>query len=308
MSNNFCSSIVKSIKEGSFGFRIQKRLSGERRIKNRYAKRVEGRYRVYKKLQKEYGNLLEQDIPAGESEPSNYVWICWFQGIEKAPSLVKACVNSVKRNLKGREIVILTEETIPQYVEFPDYIQDKWKKGMIGAAHYSDLLRTELLCRYGGMWIDATVLCTANEVPAYISNEPLFVYKQLDLSRCDDTRLKASSWFISAHKNHPIMLKTRELLYAYWKDYNYLIDYFLFHIFFAMSTGRYKENWDSIPVFNNHSPHVLQFELDRDYSEERWKQILSMSCFHKLNRYHSFADKPDSFYMHIIRTFGEVAE
>ena len=37
---------------------------------------------------------------------------------------------------------------------------EKWEKGRIPAAMFSDLLRVELLIKYGGTWIDSTVLCT----------------------------------------------------------------------------------------------------------------------------------------------------
>lgn len=274
-------------------------------IHNRYARRLERRSRIYRRLEKKYQHILEAGVEpeAGKSPSSNYVWVCWFQGLEQAPPLVKACVSSLQKNMPDREIIILTEETIPKYVEFPDYIVKKREQGIISAAHYSDLLRTELLCRYGGMWIDSTVLCTSNNIPSYITEAPLFVYKQLDLSRQDDTAILSSSWFISAQAGEPILEMTRKLLYEYWKDYNYLIEYFLFHLFFGMAARKYKKEWDEIPFFNNHSPHILQFELDKDFNEARWEQLCGMSVFHKLNRYHSFADKPDSMYMHILRTF-----
>jgi len=45
-------------------------------------------------------------------------------------------------------------------VELPGYIVEKWEKGRIPAAMFSDLLRVELLIKYGGTWIDSTVFCT----------------------------------------------------------------------------------------------------------------------------------------------------
>lgn len=43
-------------------------------------------------------------------------------------------------------------------MKLPDYIVKKWEKGRIPADLFSDLLRLELLIRYGGTWIDSTVL------------------------------------------------------------------------------------------------------------------------------------------------------
>ena len=37
---------------------------------------------------------------------------------------------------------------------------DKYKKGIFTRTHFSDILRLELLTKYGGTWIDASVLIT----------------------------------------------------------------------------------------------------------------------------------------------------
>lgn len=30
----------------------------------------------------------------------NIIWVCWFQGEEEAPEIVKLCINSLKNNIK----------------------------------------------------------------------------------------------------------------------------------------------------------------------------------------------------------------
>ena len=54
-------------------------------------------------------------------------------------------------------------------------VMEKWEKGIITHTHMTDLLRLELLIKYGGMWIDATVLCTAKEeeIPCYFFDSDL---------------------------------------------------------------------------------------------------------------------------------------
>ncbi|MBZ4299811.1 capsular polysaccharide synthesis protein, partial [Streptococcus pneumoniae] len=77
----------------------------------------------------------------------------------------------------------------------------------------------------------ATVLNTGGD----FSNleVPLFVYKSLNLSRKDSQAIVASSWLSSSYSNHPILLYTRKLLWAYWRRKNSLCNYFLFHICFT---------------------------------------------------------------------------
>ena len=143
--------------------------------------RLSTQLKARKKLEKKYRKCLEQFDEAYNHELahqfSNKVWVCWFQGMEHEPELVRKCFESLKQNLTDREIVLITEKNLKEYVDFPDYILRKWEKGEITHTHMTDLLRLELLIRHGGMWIDATVLCTEKEekIPSYFFNSELFL-------------------------------------------------------------------------------------------------------------------------------------
>ena len=117
----------------------------------------------------------EEYLENVEHKDSNKVWICWLQGIENAPNLVKYCYKSIKENLADRDIVLITSQNMQKYVQFPDFIMEKWKLGQITNTHITDLLRLELLIRYGGMWVDATVLCTSRseDIPKYYLDSEL---------------------------------------------------------------------------------------------------------------------------------------
>ena len=94
-------------------------------------------------------------------EHPKIVWWCWLQGLDNAPDIVKACLRSLQRHLpKDYEIRIIDEHNWKEWVTLPQYIVEKRSAGRIPAALFSDLLRLELLIKYGGTWIDATVLCT----------------------------------------------------------------------------------------------------------------------------------------------------
>jgi len=97
------------------------------------------------------------------NEKSNFVWFCWLQGLENAPELVKRCYANLDYYLKDRQLVVVDESSLGQFVTLPDIIVDRWKKHQIPSALYSDIIRLELLIKYGGTWIDSTVLCTGFE-------------------------------------------------------------------------------------------------------------------------------------------------
>lgn len=262
--------------------------------------------RNYEKLKKKFEYVLKVSttIKQNKKHHSKKIWFCWLQGYEIAPDLVKTCYNALKINMPDYEIIFLTEENINNYVEIPNYITKKYKGGNISKAHFSDLVRISLLCKHGGLWIDSTVLCTSPDFIKTVSKEPLFVYKQLDLIRQDIQPIVSSNWLIYAESNNEICLLTQKLLFEYWRKYNYAIDYFIFHFFFAMATEKYHDMWTSMPTFNNINPHIMQFELNNKFSQERWKQLKEYSSFHKLNNH--FKYKLDgTIYSHILEEYGK---
>ncbi|OUP81437.1 UNVERIFIED_ORG: hypothetical protein B5F06_14970 [Lacrimispora saccharolytica] len=74
--------------------------------------------------------------------------------------MIKCCLNSVKENRNGFFVKLIDESNLDSYVTLPDYIVGKWKQGIILDALFSDLIRLELLIKYGGLWLDSTVLMT----------------------------------------------------------------------------------------------------------------------------------------------------
>lgn len=264
------------------------------------------RERCYRKLKRKYKKILTIDksitIDKNKEEKSNKIWICWFQGIENAPELVKACYNSVVKNYNDKEIIVLTEENYKQYVDIPEYILKKWEKGYITFAHFSDILRIELLSKYGGLWLDSTIFTTKRSELVFNENIELFVYKQVDLDRKNPLSIVASSWLMYSNKNNNIINLTKKLLHEYWKNYNHIINYNLIHLFFTLSTEVYKDEWDKVPTFNNISPHILQFELNDNFEEVRFNQIRGMSDFHKLN-WRIKSENKNSYYNYIVDNY-----
>lgn len=235
---------------------------------------------TYRYLKRKYKDvLMNTSIYQGSGEYSNKVWWCWLQGEEQAPELCQACLDSLRHHIKDKEIVIITEINMWDYVSFPDYIKKKYDRGIITRTHFSDLLRLELLIQHGGTWIDSSVFCTGEGKDIF--DNPLFVYQ--NFKRGDDA-IEASNWLISSEKNNPILCATRDLLYKYWEKNDSLLHYFIFHFFFKIATEKYQEEWKRMNSFSNLPPHVLQFEIFDTYSQERIKQIKRMSDFHKLSQ------------------------
>jgi len=269
----------------------------------RLSTQLKTKQRLYKKYRHILDLFEDKYNPDSLHESSNKVWVCWLQGMENAPELVKRCYESIMQNLTDREIILITSENMDQYVQFPQYIIDKWKSGVITNTHLTDLLRLELLIRYGGMWLDATVFCSEERknIPDYFFESDLFFYQSLKPGR-DGNATYISSWLMSAKTNNKVLLATRELCYEYWKRENQMIDYFLFHDFFSIVLDRYTEEWNKVVPRDNATPHVLLLRLFDQYDEKIWEAIKKQTPFHKLS--YKYKDeqrlKDDTFFKRII--------
>lgn len=234
-------------------------------------------FRKYKSVLKQFDEQWKDSIVHLERKT---VWLFWWQGEDAMPELVKRCYASVKECMKDWEIVLLTEENYQDYAEFPDYITDKLQKG-ITLTHFSDLLRLELLIRYGGLWMDATVLCTGSNIPKSILNSDLFVFRP-QKPGADGKATSMSSWLMWAKSNNHILMTTQTLLYSYWQKNNSLSEYFLLHHFMTIAMEHNPEEAKKIPPFCNSVPHILQLHLFDPFDEVYWNDLKRMSCFHKL--------------------------
>lgn len=103
-----------------------------------------------------------------ETQVDEPIWLFWNTGLDKAPEIVRTCYQSVKK-YAGRQVVLLTEKNVQNYINMPDYLNEKLKSGVLPLAIYTDLMRVALLEHYGGTWMDATILLT-DEIPQEILN------------------------------------------------------------------------------------------------------------------------------------------
>ncbi|MCR5213887.1 MAG: capsular polysaccharide synthesis protein [Eubacterium sp.] len=212
------------------------------------------------------------------------IWTIWLQGMDQAPEVVQKCYASMKKNIKDREIVVITEDNYSDYVEFPDYIMEKYHKGIISKVHFADLLRIELLTKYGGTWLDGTVLVSEidPEKHAFYLDSDLFLFQNLKPG-LDGHSTSISSWMMTASSRQNIILLVRRLLHNYWKTHDYAVDYFILHDFFQLAIEAYPDEWKKVVPISNAMPHVVLLRLFDKYDENVWNCVKSVTPFHKLS-------------------------
>lgn len=232
------------------------------------------------KLRKKYRYFINNmDFEISNDSISDIIWVCWLQGIENAPKIVQGCYRNLLRYSGKKKVILITEKNMFDYVQFPDYIMEKYIRGIISKTHFSDLLRTELLIRYGGVWVDSTVLLT-DEIPQILFERPLFLFSQE--SFCDTRHFYYNNWFIVAQKNNRVLRAVQSLLFKYYEDNDYLIDYFLWHICMILIAEKYENDVDNIFGIADIDSHFLQFNFDKKFDQHYWNYLTSKTTIHKL--------------------------
>ncbi|WP_368542782.1 capsular polysaccharide synthesis protein [Enterobacter soli] len=192
--------------------------------------------------------------------PSRIIWICWFQGLESAPELVKRCIASVKRNAPDAQVVILTDDNIPDYLSLPEHVKTKYQAGLISKAQYSDIVRCSLLFQYGGIWMDATVFMTKAVPESFY--EKTFSSLRFDAQENALSQGYWTAYFLAAQKGNSLVKLVRDILYRYWQHHDTLIEYFLIDYSYLYARERYpafREMMNAQPVTGNNRFLIRQY-------------------------------------------------
>ncbi len=243
--------------------------------------------RIYKKTRRKYRGFIREYTekhPAQDcvQKHNPVIWTIWLQGMDKAPKIVQQCYASMQKHITDRPIVVITEDNFRDYVTFPDYIMEKYEKGMISKVHFADLLRIELLAQHGGTWLDGTVFVSDVPFQPYVLDSQLFLFQNLKPGLDGHCR-RISSWLMTAYSGNPIILLTRALLHKYWRTHNYAVDYFILHNFMEMSIEAYPQVWNQVVPFSNSTPHILLLRLFEPFDSTVWEGIRTQTGFHKLS-------------------------
>lgn len=164
------------------------------------------------------------------------VWICWWQGISEAPELVQKCIARMEKMFGDKaDIRIITFNNYRQYIAFSETVAEKFNKGCISMTHLSDILRAQLLCRYGGLWIDATYYIWDDRFIDALCQFPFFTQKQGgELNELDIVSGRWANNFMKGPAGFPLFGFMVEAFELFWGKYDEVLNYFLFDYIIAV--------------------------------------------------------------------------
>ncbi len=249
------------------------------------------------------------------------IWIYWEQGRHNAPLVVQRCLESWEHWNPGWTLHVLDRDTLGLHTNLEQKI-DLLREDITVQVR-SDLIRVSLLRTHGGVWADATLMCS-QPLEAWLTeyaSTGFFAFRNPGRDRL------SSNWFIVAEADNSLMAALeaefverfagtrftlqntrrgdvfRRVLKPFltrnvrcsriwmWRSTRNLLrtyPYFQFHYCFnniVLNGGEAGRIWDEGIPFPARTPHTLQ-RLDRlpGSEAEACNFILSQrSPVHKLN-------------------------
>lgn len=218
------------------------------------------------------------------------IWVCWWQGEESAPPIVRACLNRMREVLpENSQLHLITWDNLDDYIERPKYILQKYKKGLITNIHMSDILRYGLMSAYGGAWIDSTVWLSdriRDKLPEYLSRQ-YFTQRFKSWEDCpkEACRGKWCNFFFMGKADCAVFSYVYDALLLWWQKHDRLIDYVIVdYIIWAGYSGvpAIRQCIDAVEP-NNHHIWLMEKHLNDVYTPENYEKLLSQNDFFKLS-------------------------
>lgn len=217
------------------------------------------------------------------------VWVAWWQGIEEAPELVKICIDSLKKNLPENIVTfrIITLENCMDYVTFSDAIINKFNSGIIDYTKLSDILRSELLYRYGGMWIDAAYWVTQPiGAGLFMDNRLHTIRFKKPVWRSDITKGRWSGNFWITPAGQELFRFMTEAFMYYVEIEDEFIDYFMIDYLVDIAVELEPQIDEQLKNSEIYTEKILflKEKINKCCNEKEYKKIKQEAPLYKLDR------------------------
>ncbi len=172
------------------------------------------------------------------------IWTLWLQGRSLAPPVIQHCIASWEQRNPTWEVRVLDAATVGRYVDVGDAVDLEHQA--VTAASLSDIVRILLLREYGGVWVDASLLCLRplDDWLEPCTAEGFFAFSDPGPDR------PVASWFLAAVEDDPLCVAWTDATADFWRGRVRSDDYFWFHHLFTslLDTDRsFRDQWARVP-------------------------------------------------------------
>ncbi|MBR1736204.1 MAG: hypothetical protein IJ736_04190, partial [Firmicutes bacterium] len=171
---------------------------------------------------------------------------------------------------------------------------------------FSDIIRSMLIVKYGGIWMDSTVLAH-KKIPDYVWELELFSCKGKDYHF--ESYSELSLWCIGGSKNSKLCNFLVNAFLYYYRNYDHIRYYLMVDYLMKMALDNNDEVrtlFEKIP-FNNENADRLCPHLMDDYSEEFFNEVVRgtfiQKLSYKLEKKFDNISKNNTIYGNILETY-----
>ncbi|GHT70792.1 polysaccharide biosynthesis protein [Spirochaetia bacterium] len=271
-------------------------------------------YRHYSDFIANWYGKYKEDVPKFKLPP---IWVCWLQGEEFAPVVVKKCINSIRNHAGNHPVIIISEKNINEFVSMPDSIMDNVNNGIITRTGFSDILRAALLACYGGLWVDSTFYFS-QDIPEEYFSYPIFsAGRQPEPWHRRMVCISHYRWtgsFLGTNSlNNILFCFLRDFFFEYEKRDGIFIDYLLIDYIIHIAYEKLpdvKKQIDNIP-YNNIGLHKLFHAMNNKFNEIiARKMLLGDTKVFKLSYKRKWKDKASdgsyTFFHYFINGYSDI--
>ena len=151
---------------------------------------------------------METKLPHPAPTIPKTIWMLWYQGLEQAPDLVKACHASWQLLNPGWTVHFLDAANFRSFISTEPFEQPGQRPQAL-----SDFIRIALLAKYGGVWVDATTFCQT-PLDSWLNSLPtgFFAFDRTDRPRYMD------AWCMASSEGNYLTSRLYDMTCSYWRD------------------------------------------------------------------------------------------
>lgn len=229
---------------------------------------------------------------------NNNIWVCWWQGEENMPDFCQMCFRNLINNTPNEyKVHLITKDNYRQYTDIPDYVVKKMENQLIPITQFSDILRQNLLLKYGGLWIDASIWVTPDYISKIDTNLPFWSIK---LEKIDDpsvwgqliSKCKWGSFILYGTPRNVVFKFVFGAMCKYYKEHNSIIDYFLQNMLIRIgydNIDAIRKQIDDVKVSNEYL-YELYRAMDTPYDENKWELYCENTGIFKLTQKREYCE------------------
>ena len=246
--------------------------------------------RILNQLDKEFASIFEEYKDTSftlSGEIPRHIWVLWWQGEDNLPYIPHLCLSQF--NKYGCDVTLITKDNYSKYIDLDDLIGFYEKPSALSTKlsiqFISDIMKMRFLNKYGGIWLDATMITTDERFLNEISCHQFYTIRleNYDEDWCVSKALFNDSVWASVPEN-PLLQMVDSCLTSHALRHKRIYDYFMIEYAF-LSCRRNNENaramLDSVTPSNPDIYFLQQNEM-KPFQEDLWNEVNSKTSIFKM--------------------------